>query len=875
MANDVEIRIGAELSEIKAALANLRQDLQRSGREGRRAGTDLSNGWQGVERGISRATQALAGFLSVYSAIRAMRGLVEITDEFASFNAQLKLTTDSQEAFVAAQREVFRIAQETRAPIADVANTYAILQRSTESLRLSQDSLFLALETVNKSIALTPVNAETARASLVQFGQALAGNFQAGAQELNSILEQTPGLARAIAQGLGVATSDLKKMGEEGKLSAELVVNALISVSDRVDRDFRQIPRTVSQAMTQLRNDLVVTLGEADTSGLVAGIDSLRETLTDPAIQEGLLTLAEGLINLTAFLAEAAAGFGHFGKRIGATIASITGNLSPLDEIELKIQDVDRALKKSILTKPKYLFMPPEVLNRLREQLEAERQAILATMGLSDLRTKDSGADIEERTRKLREEAKARLEAARAEAEAAKNAEKIKKAQLDAEEKLQADSTNRQLAEIERLYDRAAISIADYHRERERIELEAIDKAIERERKRAAAGGVDAVKAEAEIELLERRRADVQARAARERQADEERLQRELARVRIENLRNEGQVAEARRLELEDQYRDMLRRLEAEGNEAGLRMVRNLINTEAARAHFDELKAEFDRITERLEAEQQRISNQVLTGAVPAESGQAMQDESRQRAIAELEVLNQRMQELAQTTNDPAIVDGANAATVALQRLGQEGATGTALALQQLRASWVNLQQNMAANVAMAGVDALTGLFTDLVDGSKSASEALKDFARSFVASMAQIAARALATYAVMQLLSAMPGGGAIVAAMSVGVNHGGGMAGTGPRRKVDPLLFLGAPRYHSGGMVGLRPDERPAILQTGEEVLSRDDPRNQANGGGGTRVVNVIDPSVTKDYLESAEGERVILNVISRNGPAVRQSIS
>ncbi|MGP1667671.1 MAG: tape measure protein, partial [Rhodanobacter sp.] len=249
MANDLEIRIGAELAEIKAALVGLRNDVSNTGRVVNNAGKSAGKGFDEVEKSISRARNALAGFITAAGAIQALRGITRAADEVARFEAQLQLATDTQEEFNAALKGVYAIAQATRAPIQDVANTYATLERSTETLRPSQERLLSVLETVNKAIALTPVTAETARASLVQFGQALAGNFQAGAQELNSLLEQTPGLAEAIADGLGVPTAALKKMGEEGELSTEKVFIGLERIKDQIDAAFTEIPLTIGGAM--------------------------------------------------------------------------------------------------------------------------------------------------------------------------------------------------------------------------------------------------------------------------------------------------------------------------------------------------------------------------------------------------------------------------------------------------------------------------------------------------------------------------------------------------------------------------------------------------------------------------------------------------
>jgi len=153
---------------------------------------------------------------------------------------------------------------------------------------------------------------------------------------------------------------------------------------------------------------------------------------------------------------------------------------------------------------------------------------------------------------------------------------------------------------------------------------------------------------------------------------------------------------------------------------------------------------------------------------------------------------------------------------------------------------------------------------------------------RGFVQSMAQLAARALATYLVLQMLDAVyPGAGqAAAAAMSVGarVKHGGGSAGHGMVRQVDPALFAAAPRFHGGsGVLGLKAGEIPAILQEGERVQSRAEvaASRQGGAGTGTRVVNVLDPSLAGDYLESAAGEKVIMNVIGRNPGAIRQLLA
>jgi hypothetical protein len=114
-------------------------------------------------------------------------------------------------------------------------------------------------------------------------------------------------------------------------------------------------------------------------------------------------------------------------------------------------------------------------------------------------------------------------------------------------------------------------------------------------------------------------------------------------------------------------------------------------------------------------------------------------------------------------------------------------------------------------------------------------------------------------------------------------VAHSGGIVSKswgGERRNVNPIVFAGAPRFHSGGVAGVRKGEVPAILQEGEEVLTKDDPRHASNSGGlaqqggGVRIINVMDPSLVSDAIGSASGERAIMNVIQRNAGGISRML-
>ncbi len=111
---------------------------------------------------------------------------------------------------------------------------------------------------------------------------------------------------------------------------------------------------------------------------------------------------------------------------------------------------------------------------------------------------------------------------------------------------------------------------------------------------------------------------------------------------------------------------------------------------------------------------------------------------------------------------------------------------------------------------------------------------------------------------------------------------HQGGIAGgAAPAMRVPALAFSAAPRYHAGGIAGLKPDEVPAVLRRGEEVLTANDPRHRDNMGGAQaaqtnlKIINMIDsPSVVSEGLASQAGTRTFINVVKANRASVRAAL-
>lgn len=893
MANDLElkIRIKAELGQIRQQLDALSDEMGDVGDgakdsargvialdraldgasvSAKKAGREIKIGFSGVEGAINSARTAVAGFLASYSAIAALRGITKLTDEYASFNAQLKLTTKTQEEFKTALDEVYRIAQATRAPMATVANTYAMLARSTEKLGKSQGEIVGVLETVNKAIALTTVSAETAAQTLTQFGQALAGDFKNGSQELNSILEQTPGLAIAIANGLGVATADLKKMGEQGELSAGLVFAAMQRAGSSVDEQFSKIPITVGGALTKLQNDVLTTFGKIDTTELTSAIGQLGKTLSDPNVASGLSTVAAGLLKITSLLTESVALLGRFGTGLGYLAAKATGYTTALDDLEMELANVNEMLSGSAVgTVERFaLFYSEDALKAEKARIEEQIRNIRGARAEAAAATKPGAQDPKGKTiDELKREGDAALEAARVSAK--KKQADEESAKLTEQHKKQLDDMIKSLNQQAETYGKSAAEVARYNAAQLGASVE------EQNRVAAIAGRIEAMERASQAE---KEAAAESKKLIEERKRAEEQLADDMVDIRIRALRASGDIVGARSAELAKQYDPLLAQLKEKNDQAGIDMVNRLINLEKTDAKLDALKEKISTTLGDLSTTEQSVDARVTTGDLPKESGAQEIEAARERAIEQLKRHRAELELLA-TQSVPGATAALAQVDAKLEDLASQGGSGAYTAIKNLKAELDEFNKKLATNIASSAVDGLANSLMSIADGSKSASDGFKDFARDFVRSIAQMIARAIALQAVLTVLNMIPGGSAVAGLVGAGANvkHRGGIAGGGGTiRSVPAFVFAAAPRFHAGGIAGLQPGEVPAILQRGEEVLTRSDPRHIANQstsqGSGTRIINVIDPNMVEDYMTSSSGEQTFLNMIQRNSGLIKQ---
>ncbi|MEG8987176.1 tape measure protein [Acinetobacter baumannii] len=249
---------------------------------------------------MSVATRALAGYmaglLTVGSAISKM-------DTYTGLQNRLKLVTNNQVELNKATEDTFRIAQKTYSAWDSVLQVYQRFSDNAKTLNLTMDDTARLTETVSKAVAISGASAEAADAALVQFGQALASGTLRG-EELNSVMEQTPALAKAIAKGMGITVGELRSVAAEGKITSQEIVKALKNVQNDVDALFAKTDITIGQSLTLLNNEITKFVGEAGQgSGAAQALSGSIQVLAENLESISYVAILGGTALLTKAIA--------------------------------------------------------------------------------------------------------------------------------------------------------------------------------------------------------------------------------------------------------------------------------------------------------------------------------------------------------------------------------------------------------------------------------------------------------------------------------------------------------------------------------------------------------------------------------------------
>lgn len=269
--------LGTLTLDLIARIGGFQQNMDRASQSVTRTGAaaDAASArvaaMQGQMLSLSNMAASIAGPLSAAFSVSA---IYSASEAYTSLTSRLKLVTESSAELATAQNAVFAIAQSAYQPLSATAELYQRIATNQKELKLTGEGVAGVVGTISKTLAVSGASAASANAALVQLGQAFASGVLRG-EELNSVMEQAPALAQAIAAGMGKTVGELRALGAEGKLTADSVVKALQSQEKAVADLFNKTAVTIGNSITATGNSLTQFVGRMDqASGASAAISA-------------------------------------------------------------------------------------------------------------------------------------------------------------------------------------------------------------------------------------------------------------------------------------------------------------------------------------------------------------------------------------------------------------------------------------------------------------------------------------------------------------------------------------------------------------------------------------------------------------------------
>lgn len=257
---------------------------------------------------LTNTMKSMAVAASMYIAANVSGSIFKDADAWAMMQAKLKLATGSMEAAVVVQGQLYDLAQKYRSPLDDMGKLYVRLAPAMDRLGRSSGETMDMVEGVALALKLGGATTAEASSTMLQFSQA-ANSGRLNGAEFNSVAENGTLILTALSQHLGKTRGELKQMGSDGKLTFDVINEAIQKVLPQWRKDFETLPLTVDGAIQRIKNAWLKGVGEMGQEGklsanvvrLIGNIERVLPGFIDKVVT-GLNFLIENADKLTAII---------------------------------------------------------------------------------------------------------------------------------------------------------------------------------------------------------------------------------------------------------------------------------------------------------------------------------------------------------------------------------------------------------------------------------------------------------------------------------------------------------------------------------------------------------------------------------------------
>lgn len=257
-------KLGTQSQETAQQVKQLDKELEATTQELSQT-EQASKGVSGELQGLKTGFNALTGALAALGIGVTASEIAQTADAYKNLSGRISIAIGEHGNLEKAMDDVKNVAIATNSNLEATGGLYARLTKIGQEMKWPQEQALALTETINKAIQVGGGSAASNEAAITQLNQALGSGVLRG-DEFNSMMEQSPRLAQALADGLGVTTGKLRELAGEGKLTTEVVTQALLSQSEKITAEFDKFPATIGASIENLKTAWTVYIGEADAA---------------------------------------------------------------------------------------------------------------------------------------------------------------------------------------------------------------------------------------------------------------------------------------------------------------------------------------------------------------------------------------------------------------------------------------------------------------------------------------------------------------------------------------------------------------------------------------------------------------------------------
>lgn len=296
--NNAKVKIDtSSLKVTQTVLNNTSADLLRMQREMENEITNNTLAQENFNNSLRRGANASDNLFSkikrvaaAYVGIQTMKAGINLSDTMTQNTARLNLMNDGNQSTEELQKMIYQSAQSSRGDYLGTTDSIAKMGLMAGDTFGSNTELIGFMELINKQFKIAGTSAAGIDAAMLQLTQAMGAGALRG-EELNSVLEQAPIIVKNIAKYMGVPVGQIKDLASEGKITADVVKNAMFTAAQDINKQFESIPMTFTDIVTQIKNTAIQGFQPiAKQINSILNSDRMKEFINSSVILIGKLT---------------------------------------------------------------------------------------------------------------------------------------------------------------------------------------------------------------------------------------------------------------------------------------------------------------------------------------------------------------------------------------------------------------------------------------------------------------------------------------------------------------------------------------------------------------------------------------------------------